>query len=117
MFGGLAFLVSGHMAVTLGPDGLLLRVDPQAARLGTDPRVSTEVTPGSRCAACHPSPDRRRHASVSPRRPHAQSWPSRASSASSRVPSYAPVDRYFQPPSHTTKAMSARSPAFTHLAA
>lgn len=28
MFGGLAFLVDGHMAVASGSDGVLLRVDP-----------------------------------------------------------------------------------------
>jgi hypothetical protein len=41
----------------------------------------------------------------------AQSWPSSAASACSRVPPYAPVERYFQPPSQTTITMSARSPA------
>lgn len=31
MFGGLAFLVAGHMAVAVGEGGLLVRVDPGAA--------------------------------------------------------------------------------------
>src|SRR5215472_17719113 len=41
----------------------------------------------------------------------AHSWPSRRASASSSVPEYAPVDRYFQPASATMNAMSARCPA------
>src|SRR6266498_762633 len=48
---------------------------------------------------------------------HAHSWPSSRSSASSSVPWYAPVDMYFQPPSATTTAMSARRPAAAALAA
>ena len=42
MFGGLAFLVAGHMAVSAsGQGGLLLRVDPaQSEALIQDPRVS-----------------------------------------------------------------------------
>jgi hypothetical protein len=42
MFGGLAFLVAGHMAVSAsGQGGLLLRVDPgQSDVLTEDPRVS-----------------------------------------------------------------------------
>src|SRR5882757_3827539 len=48
---------------------------------------------------------------------HAHSCPSNASSASSRLPAYAPVDRYFHPASATTNAMSACSPAFTALSA
>ena len=42
MFGGLAFLVAGHMAVSAsGQGGLLLRVDPASSdRLTADPRVS-----------------------------------------------------------------------------
>src|SRR5262249_28649107 len=50
-------------------------------------------------------------------RGHAHSWPSRRSSASSRVPEYAPVDRHFQPASATMNAMSARCPALRALAA
>src|SRR5690349_10563028 len=50
-------------------------------------------------------------------RSYAHSCPSNASSASSRLPAYAPVDRYFQPASATTNAMSACSPAFNALAA
>lgn len=45
MFGGLAFLVDGHMAVAVGDDGLLVRVDPDAEWLTADPRVS-EAMPG-----------------------------------------------------------------------
>jgi hypothetical protein len=38
MFGGLAFLVGGHMAVSAsGQGGLLLRVDPAATEKLTDP--------------------------------------------------------------------------------
>src|ERR1022692_685505 len=48
---------------------------------------------------------------------HAHSSPSSLASASARVPLYAPVDRYFQPPSATSRAMSARSPAAWALAA
>jgi len=42
MFGGLAFLVAGHMAVSAsGKGGLLLRVDPgQGDDLTEDPRVN-----------------------------------------------------------------------------
>ncbi|MEE6296027.1 TfoX/Sxy family protein [Georgenia wangjunii] len=42
MFGGLAFLVGGHMGVAVGPDGgLMLRVDPAAtAALLGEPHVS-----------------------------------------------------------------------------
>lgn len=29
MFGGLAFLVNGHMAVAAGSDGIMVRVDPE----------------------------------------------------------------------------------------
>ena len=40
MFGGLAFLISGHMAVASGKDGLLLRVDPaQTPSLVSEPLV------------------------------------------------------------------------------
>ncbi len=45
MFGGLAFLVDGHMTVAVGADGLLVRVDPDADWLTADPRVS-EAMPG-----------------------------------------------------------------------
>lgn len=45
MFGGLAFLVAGHMTVAVGEDGLLVRVDPDAAWLASDPRAS-EAMPG-----------------------------------------------------------------------
>src|SRR5947207_2924438 len=38
---------------------------------------------------------------------YAQSWPSSLSAASSSEPAYAPVERYFQPASATTKATSA----------
>jgi hypothetical protein len=42
MFGGLAFLVSGHMAVSAsGRGGLMLRVDPaQSEALLQDPRIT-----------------------------------------------------------------------------
>jgi TfoX/Sxy family transcriptional regulator of competence genes len=48
MFGGLAFLVHGHMAVAAsGQGGLLVRVDPSAAEsLLADPRVSPMVMRG-----------------------------------------------------------------------
>lgn len=45
MFGGLAFLVAGHMAVAVGEDGLLVRVDPEAERVAADPRAG-EAMPG-----------------------------------------------------------------------
>lgn len=45
MFGGLAFLVDGHMGVAVGAEGLLMRVDPEADWLTADPRVS-EAMPG-----------------------------------------------------------------------
>ena len=48
MFGGLAFMVAGHMAVSAsGQGGLLLRVDPaQTAALIVDPRASRFVMRG-----------------------------------------------------------------------
>ena len=48
MFGGLAFLMGGHMAVAAsGQGGLLVRVDPSAAEsLLTDPGVSPMVMRG-----------------------------------------------------------------------
>lgn len=48
MFGGLAFLVAGHMLVTASSrGGLLLRVDPARAEdLLTDPRASRAVMRG-----------------------------------------------------------------------
>lgn len=39
---------------------------------------------------------------------YAQSWPSRAAAAAARGPAYAPVERYFQPPSAMRRTMSAR---------
>ncbi|MFC8921233.1 TfoX/Sxy family protein [Cellulosimicrobium sp. NPDC057127] len=45
MFGGLAFLVAGHMTVAVGDDGLLVRVDPDAERLTGDPRAR-DAMPG-----------------------------------------------------------------------
>ena len=45
MFGGLAFLVAGHMTVAVGEDGLLVRVDPDAAWVAEDPRAG-EAMPG-----------------------------------------------------------------------
>ena len=45
MFGGLAFMVNGHMTVGVGEDGLLVRVDPDADWLASDPRA-TEAMPG-----------------------------------------------------------------------
>lgn len=47
MFGGLAFLVAGHMTVAVGADGLLVRVDPDAEWLRADPRAG-EAMPGRR---------------------------------------------------------------------
>jgi len=48
MFGGLAFMVAGHMAVSAsGKGGLMLRVDPaQTETLLADPRVSRCVMRG-----------------------------------------------------------------------
>lgn len=48
MFGGLAFLVAGRMAVAAGSEGgLLLRVDPdQAETLLADPHASPQVMRG-----------------------------------------------------------------------
>ena len=48
MFGGLAFMVGGHLAVSAsGRGGLLLRVDPaEAATLLTDPSASRFVMRG-----------------------------------------------------------------------
>jgi TfoX/Sxy family transcriptional regulator of competence genes len=48
MFGGLAFLVQGHMALAVGSQGgLLLRADPAArAQLDDDPRASPSVMGG-----------------------------------------------------------------------
>ena len=40
MFGGLAFLIAGHMAVAVGDDGLLVRVDPDSEWITGDPRAS-----------------------------------------------------------------------------
>ena len=45
MFGGLAFLIAGHMAVAVGDDGLLVRVDPDSEWITGDPRAS-EAMPG-----------------------------------------------------------------------
>jgi TfoX/Sxy family transcriptional regulator of competence genes len=52
MFGGLAFLVAGHMAVSAsGQGGLLLRVDPaQTDALLVDPRASRAVMRGREMA-------------------------------------------------------------------
>jgi len=47
MFGGLAFLVSGHMAVCATNGGLMVRIDPtQGDALLTDPRASRMVMQG-----------------------------------------------------------------------
>jgi TfoX/Sxy family transcriptional regulator of competence genes len=47
MFGGLAFLVHGNMAVALGEDGLLLRFPPErTAELLADPHTDEFVMPG-----------------------------------------------------------------------
>jgi TfoX/Sxy family transcriptional regulator of competence genes len=50
MFGGLAFLVAGHLTVTASSrGGLLLRVDPaRADALLADPRASRAVMRGRR---------------------------------------------------------------------
>ncbi|MCF8569952.1 TfoX/Sxy family protein [Gordonia sp. HY002] len=45
MFGGLAFIVNGHMTVAVGDDGLLVRVDPDAEWLSSDPRAG-DAMPG-----------------------------------------------------------------------
>ena len=52
MFGGLAFMVAGHLAVSAsGRGGLLLRVDPaQTDALTTDPRASRFVMRGREMA-------------------------------------------------------------------
>lgn len=47
MFGGLAFLVAGHMTVCAGQGGLMLRVDPpQTEQLLADPQASPMVMKG-----------------------------------------------------------------------
>ncbi|AZL10478.1 RNA methyltransferase [Brevibacterium aurantiacum] len=45
MFGGLAFLIAGHMAVAVGDDGLLMRVGPGAEWITGDPRAR-DAMPG-----------------------------------------------------------------------
>ncbi|WP_214404400.1 TfoX/Sxy family protein [Pseudonocardia lacus] len=51
MFGGLAFLVGGHMTVAAGGRGLMLRVDPaRAEALLADPRASRMVMRGREMA-------------------------------------------------------------------
>lgn len=52
MFGGLAFLVAGRMAVAVGGQGgLLLRIDPaQAEALLADPRAEPQVMQGRELA-------------------------------------------------------------------
>jgi len=51
MFGGLAFLVGGHMAIASGQGGLLLRVDPaERETLLADPRASRSVMGGREMA-------------------------------------------------------------------
>ncbi|MBM9463120.1 TfoX/Sxy family protein [Aeromicrobium sp. YIM 150415] len=48
MFGGLAFLVGGAMAVAATDDGLLLRVDPEERdELATDPLAGPWIMRGS----------------------------------------------------------------------
>lgn len=44
MFGGLAFLIAGRMAVAVGDDGLLIRVDPEAEWITGDPRASDAMS-------------------------------------------------------------------------
>ncbi len=47
MFGGLAFLLAGHMAVAATDEGLLLRIDPaQRDELTTDPAAEPFVMQG-----------------------------------------------------------------------
>ena len=47
MFGGLAFLVGGHMAVCASQGGLMVRIDPaQGDALVADPRASRMVMRG-----------------------------------------------------------------------
>ena len=51
MFGGLAFLVGGHMAVCATDGGLMVRIDPaQGDALLTDPRASRMVMQGRELA-------------------------------------------------------------------
>ncbi|WP_238419633.1 TfoX/Sxy family protein [Gordonia sp. 'Campus'] len=45
MFGGLAFLIAGHMTVAVGDGGLLARIDPDADWPTRDPRAG-EAMPG-----------------------------------------------------------------------
>lgn len=45
MFGGLAFLGAGHMAVAVGDDGLVMRVDPDAEWITGDSRAR-DAMPG-----------------------------------------------------------------------
>lgn len=51
MFGGLAFLVNGNMAVSVsGQGGLLLRVDPSDIELGKRPHAEVAVMRGRELA-------------------------------------------------------------------
>ena len=51
MFGGLAFLVAGHMAVCATNGGLMVRIDPaQGDALLADPRASRMVMQGRELA-------------------------------------------------------------------
>jgi TfoX/Sxy family transcriptional regulator of competence genes len=51
MFGGLAFLVAGHMAVCATDGGLMVRIDPaQGEALLADPRASRMVMQGRELA-------------------------------------------------------------------
>jgi hypothetical protein len=51
MFGGLAFLVGGRMAVAAGGHGgLMLRVDPSDPQVDDDPRVGPQVMRGREMA-------------------------------------------------------------------
>ncbi|AZL05151.1 hypothetical protein [Brevibacterium aurantiacum] len=43
IFGGLAFLIAGYMAVAVGDEGLLIRVAPDAEWITGDPRASNAM--------------------------------------------------------------------------
>ncbi|MEO7377105.1 MAG: TfoX/Sxy family protein, partial [Nakamurella sp.] len=50
MFGGLAFLVDGHMAVAGGSDGIMVRVDPERSEALLDDGAERMVMNGRELA-------------------------------------------------------------------
>ena len=56
MFGGLAFMIAGHMAVCVTDSGLMVRVPPELAEeLLTDPAASRMVMQGRQLARSQPA--------------------------------------------------------------